>query len=239
MEPLQQGNIRLAATLMLARDAPAGPEVFMMQRPARGDFPNLHVFPGGKVEGDDFAPALLAGLGEGRADSQLGVRGALRYWVAAIRECFEECGVLLAYRDGAPLRRKSEAEAARFDTYRHQLADGELSLEALCRREGLQLAADRLRYFGHWLTPPVLPRRFDTRFFITRMPAGQQTLAHPRELVGGAWIRPGDALDAAEQGRWGMVGPTLHCLRRIAPCGDVAGMLDAAASEQSAGRYVG
>lgn len=239
MQPLQQGNIYLAATLMLTRDTPAGPEVFMVQRPARGDFPDAHVFPGGKVDAGDHAPALLAGLGEEPADTQLGVLGGTRYWVAAIRECFEECGVLLAYRDGAPLCWESEDEAARFDGYRQQLIDGALTLPALCRREKLQLAADRLHYFGHWLTPPVLPRRFDTRFFIARMPERQQTVAHPEELVGSAWVRPGDALAAADSGDWWMVGPTLHCLRRLASCDDVAGMLQAARTGQSAGLYIG
>ena len=179
MQPLVRGNIRLAASVVLVRSGPEGPEVFMMKRPGGGDFPDLHVFPGGKVDEADFAPELVVGLDEAEADRLLGLAaGGLRYWVAAIRECFEECGVLLAYRDGAPIDWRDEGEVARFHRYRQQLIDGELSLTDLCRREGLRLAADRVLYFSHWITPEQAPRRFDTRFFIAAMPPEQQTLAH-------------------------------------------------------------
>ena len=126
MEPLTRGNIRLAATIVLARNAPQGPEVFMMKRPGSGDFPDLHVFPGGKLDEADLAPDLLEGLDEATADRLLGVNGALRYWVAAIRECFEECGVLLAYRGGALLRWADEGEVARFNDHRHRLIEGSI-----------------------------------------------------------------------------------------------------------------
>lgn len=236
MQPLERGNIRLAATVVLVRDTPQGSEVFMMKRPGRGDFPDLHVFPGGKVDEADFAPELLAGLDASTADRLLGVSaGGLRYWVAAIRECFEECGVLLAYRDGRPLRWSDEGEAARFHGYRQRLIDGELSVQDLCRREHLRLAADRVGYFSHWITPEVAPRRFDTRFFIAEMPTEQATVAHEHEAADDEWVRPRDALTAAAEGRWRMISPTLTTLRSIARFDDADTMLAAVAAETHIG----
>ena len=101
-------------------------------------------------------------------------RGGLRYWITAIRECFEECGVLLAYRDGALFDPVDTAERMRFDGYRNALAAGRLGLPEMARREALQLATDRVLYFSHWITPPSAPARFDTRFFIAAMPPGQR-----------------------------------------------------------------
>jgi 8-oxo-dGTP pyrophosphatase MutT (NUDIX family) len=237
MQPLTRGNIRLAATIVLLRESPRGPEVFMMKRPAVGDFPDLHVFPGGKLDESDLAPELLHGLDASTADRLLGVTaGGLRYWVAAIRECFEECGVLLAYRDGAPLRWVDEGEVARFNGYRQQLIDGELSLLEVCRREGLRLAADRVCYFSHWITPEPVLRRFDTRFFIAAMPAEQKTIAHHWETADDEWVRPRDALAAGAAGRWRMIHPTLTSLECIADYPDVTSALEAVRTETHAPR---
>lgn len=232
MQPLNRGNIRLAATVVLVREAPGGPEVFMMQRPGGGDFPDLHVFPGGKLDETDLAPELLDGLTADDADRRLGVRaGGLRYWVAAIRECFEECGVLLAYRDGAPLRWSDEGEVARFDGYRQQLIDGTTTLLDVCRREDLRLAADRVLYFSHWITPEAAPRRFDTRFFVAAMPADQETIAHPWETADDEWVRPADALAAHAAGRRQMISPTLTTLRSLARHAAVVPLLAAIGAE--------
>lgn len=236
MQPLTRGNLRLAATILLVRDASAGPEVFMMQRPGGVDFPDLHVFPGGKVDGNDFAPDLLEGLADEVANRRLGLPGgALRYWVAAIRECFEECGVLLAYRDGQPLRWRDAQEAARFHGYRQQLIEGGMSMTDLCRIERLRLAADRVWYFSHWITPEQAPRRFDTRFFIAAMPADQQTVAHHWESAADEWVRPVEALRAHQEGRWQMISPTLTTLRSIAGFADTGSMLTAVAAESHLG----
>jgi 8-oxo-dGTP pyrophosphatase MutT (NUDIX family) len=236
MQPLTRGNVRLAATILLVRDAPGGPEVFMMKRPGGVDFPDLHVFPGGKVDEGDFVPELLEGLDDGEANTQLGVAaGGLRYWVAAIRECFEECGVLLAYRDGELIRWQDEREAARFDEYRQQLIDGAISMAALCRLERLRLAADRVRYFSHWITPEQAPRRFDTRFFIAAMPSNQQTLAHHWETAADEWVKPRDALVAHQQGRWQMISPTLTTLQCIAEFADSRTMLEVVSAERHLG----
>jgi len=232
LEPLQQGNMRLAASLLLVREGVRGPEVFMMKRPGGVDFPDLHVFPGGKLDAHDFLPGLLDGVDDATANRALGVAaGGLRYWVAAIRECFEECGVMLAHRDGALVRWRDAAEAARFDAYRQQLIDGELDLATLCGREGLRLAGDRISYFSHWITPPQAPRRFDTRFFIAEMPVDQDTLAHHWEAAGEEWVRPAEALDAHAAGAWRMISPTLITLQSIADYGDVSAIFTAVANE--------
>lgn len=232
MQPLTRGNVRLAASIVLAREAPAGPEVFMMQRPGGVDFPDLHVFPGGKLDQGDFVPHLVQGLDPESADAALGVPGGgLRFWVAAIRECFEECGVLLAYRGGKLLQWADEGEIQRFDGYRQQLIESSISLLEVCAREQLTLAADRVHYFSHWLTPEAAPRRFDTRFFIAAMPDDQETIAHHWETADDEWVRPADALQAHSDGRWQMISPTVTTLRSLADFADVPGMLDAVQRE--------
>jgi 8-oxo-dGTP pyrophosphatase MutT (NUDIX family) len=232
MQPLSRDNIRLAATILLVRDSDDGPEVFMVQRPGRGDFPDLHVFPGGKVDEADHVPEFVTDVDDLQASQSLGVQaGGLRYWVAAIRECFEECGVLLADRDGELFAPGSESEAARFADYRHALVAGEMDFGGLCRKEGLTVQGGRAHYFSHWITPDVVPRRFDTRFFIAEMPAGQFTDGHAWETAAEAWITPRAALEHFAAERWQMIAPTLITLQSIVEYPDVATMLAAVAVE--------
>ena len=232
--PSEAKPIRKAATLLLVKPgAPA--EIYMLQRPGRGTFPNLHVFPGGKVDADDAGvERYCTGLDDGEASRLLGVdRDGLRYWVTAIRECFEECGVLLAHRvDGTPFAPADEAEAARFDDYRNAMAAGELGLAAMLERETLRLATDTVCYFSHWITPPSAPARFDTRFFITRMPAGQQAVGHRHETVSGTWVTASQALAHHEAERWQMIHPTLTTLKTVARYGDTDTLLNAVAERR-------
>ena len=232
MQPLTRANIRLAATVLLLRESSRGLQVFMQKRPGTGDFPDLHVFPGGKVDEQDVLPDLVSGCDESRANRLLGLSaGGLRYWVTAIRECFEECGVLLAHRDGNLVSLASSSEIARFDQYRHDLIDGRLELAALCRREALSLAGDRLLYFSHWLTPEAAPRRFDTRFFIARMPSAQETAAHQWETAGSDWVGADEALAAARSGAWRMIAPTTTTLKSIAGYSSLDALESAVRSE--------
>lgn len=231
MEPLQRDNIRLAATVVLARQRGDGIEVFMIQRPGRGDFPNLHVFPGGKVEEADYLPDLCTGLDDAVANRALGVAGGgLRYWVAAIRECFEECGVLFATAAGGPAI-QDQATEKRFSAYRAMLIDGRLDLAAMCAREGLRLACGEMLYFSHWLTPEAAQRRFDTRFFVAVMPSSQNTLAHETETQNSCWISPTEAMRRWKAGDWQMISPTITTLRMIEPHGDCRQLLDAVRQE--------
>jgi 8-oxo-dGTP pyrophosphatase MutT (NUDIX family) len=200
----------------------------MMQRPRGVDFPDLHVFPGGKVDAQDFLPEFVVGCDEASANAQLGVSGGgLRYWVAVIRECFEEAGVLLARRDGEVITLENSGEVAHFDGYRQQLIGGQLSMEAFCRRENLLLAADKVEYFSHWLTPATAPRRFDTRFFIAQMPAGQETAAHAWETADAEWVKPSAALKAVAEGRWQMISPTITTLTSLLDYSQIAEILQA------------
>lgn len=235
-----ESNIRKAATLLVVRaasQAREGVELFMVRRPARGAFPNLRVFPGGKVDADDdgFAP-YCHGRTDAEASATLRVAaGGLRYWVTAIRECFEECGVLLAYRHGGLFQPEDDAEAARFDAYRTALVSGDLTLRALIERESLRLATDRVHYFSHWITPRTAPARFDTRFFITALPPGQRAAACSRETLAGAWVTPAQALARFDAGEWEMIHPTLTTLRTLVRYRAA----DALLSDVMVGRHLG
>jgi 8-oxo-dGTP pyrophosphatase MutT (NUDIX family) len=216
MQPLEQNNIRLAATVMLVRDSDRGLEVYMVQRPGRGAFPDLHVFPGGKVDADDWAPEYCSGLDDQQASALLGVaRGGLRYWVAVARECFEECGVLLAHQNGKPVDFARPGLAARFAQHREDLLAGKVSFSKICEMESLAVACDRLAYFSHWITPEAAPRRFDTRFFLAALPHQQATLADTQETADDQWDSPGEALLKYASKQWLMIEPTLRSLETL------------------------
>ena len=201
---------------MLLRDTAGGLEVYMVQRPGKGDFPDLHVFPGGKVDEADFAPQICFGLEDGEASDRLGIEaGGVRYWVAVARECFEECGVLLVRRDGAPVTFSDEEDVTRFHNYRESLLRDEITFSDICSRENLQVDCSRLGYFSHWITPEMAPRRFDTRFFVAAMPDDQSTLAHTIETADDEWEQPSVALANKDRGDWQMIDPTLRSLETL------------------------
>ena len=201
---------------MLIWDSPAGLEVYMVQRPGRGDFPDLHVFPGGKVDETDWAPDFCFGLDDATASARLGIdEGGLRYWMAVARECFEECGVLLARNETGLLNFSDAAVRDKYAADREALLGGDLGFVELLDRDGLMVACDHLGYFSHWITPEVAPRRFDTRFFLAAMPDDQATLAHTGETADDQWERPGDALARHQRGEWQMIDPTLRSLETL------------------------
>jgi 8-oxo-dGTP pyrophosphatase MutT (NUDIX family) len=215
---------RDGATVMLVRDGPHPDrplEVFMLRRHPRTAFGSVHVFPGGVVDATDHAPALDAvcpDLSDEAASARLGLeRDGRAYWIAAIRECFEEAGVLLARgADGEPVRFDGHPEVqARFDDHRRAVHAGSRTLHEVLEAEGLVLAADGVHYVAHWITPEGEPKRFDTRFFLARAPEGQAYAHDDAELIGSEWVRPGDALERCEAGDFPMIGPTSVCLRDI------------------------
>ena len=170
MQPLQRENIRLAATVMIVRDSANGIEVYMVKRPGKGDFPDLYVFPGGKVDEDDWQPDLCPDLADNDASVRLGLdAGAIRYWVAVARECFEEVGVLLA-RDANGIHVPDVNQRVLQAQLRGKLLSSEMSWAEVLQAQNLSIASERLVYFSHWLTPPSVPRRFDTRFFLAALP---------------------------------------------------------------------
>ncbi|MBB83329.1 MAG: NUDIX hydrolase [Deltaproteobacteria bacterium] len=210
-----------AATVMLVRDSPEGVEVFLMERSGFGAFGGLHVFPGGKIDAMD-AEARWTDLAEGveptTANATLGLEsGGLDYWVATIRECFEEAGVLLATRaDGRLLPLTDPDRRARFAAWRARLNGGEKgAFEAMCKEESLRLATDRLAYVSHWITPVTERKRFDTRFFLARAPSKQEALHDGFETVESAWIRPDSALDRWKRGDLNLISPTFTNLQGL------------------------
>ncbi|MGH2461468.1 MAG: NUDIX hydrolase [Chloroflexota bacterium] len=235
-------SARPSASVILVRDAPAGFEVFMVRRPATASaFADVFVFPGGTVREDDvaaqpgdaaFSPDdALAELTQRGSAPPVSPGRAIALWRAAIRELFEEAGVLLA-RDalGQPLR-ISDAAAPRFATYRGSLQAGQTSLATILSQERLTVDYHQLRYFSHWITPSHLPRRFDTRFFATELPVGQTALHCQIETTEGIWISPRDALARADAGQLGIVFPTRKHLERLAPRSSVDDLLGFAAGK--------
>lgn len=229
--------MRDAATVMLVRDGPTGGlEVLMVQRNLRSDFVGgAHVFPGGAVDDADRAAAmqdLCAGGGDAVCSTRLGLdRGGLALFVAAIRECFEEAGVLLARRRGDEhgLSFSDPEVAARFVAHRASVDAGRPLAEVLVE-EGLVLDVDRLHYVSHWITPEGAPRRYDTRFFVAEAPPGQVPLHDERETVASVWIGPGEALARHRQGEIDLILPTIRNLQELARHGSVSELM-AAASE--------
>jgi 8-oxo-dGTP pyrophosphatase MutT (NUDIX family) len=223
--------IRPAATVMLVRDAvdeASGVEVFMLRRTTNAVFGGgMYVFPGGRVDGidgaDEIAP-LCHGLDDAKASAKLGLEhGGLAYWVAAVRECFEEAGVLLADpRAGGTLTLRNED--------RHEVHDGTLSLVDLCRRDDLILDLSTTHYVDHWVTPMGEQRRFDTRFFLTEMPADQDPLHDDHETVASLWVHPTDALARHAAGELTMMPPTVANLRFLEPFESASAALAAGAT---------
>ena len=215
-----------AATVTLVRDAPGGLEVLLLERSQSLKFmPGAFVFPGGALDPGDSLPevqALCAGPADAEASRTLGIeRGGLAYWVAALREAFEEAGILLAYDGEGRLIELNGTAGERFKKHRQLLDRGRHGeFGNVLRTEGLRLATDRLRYFGHWITPVAVPRRYDTRFFLAIAPPHQEASPDRTETVSHVWLKPREAL--AQRERLGLRFPTIKTLERIAGCATVA-----------------
>jgi len=222
-----------AATVTLVRDTAHGLEVLLLQRNHESGFmPGMFLFPGGAVDAGDAAPEMCercCGLDERRAGAVLGsTERALAYWAAAIRECFEEAGVLLAYDAGGAMIGLGGAEAReRYAAYRAQLNAGERAFVDVLRAERLQLAVDRLTYFSHWITPVGAPRRYDTRFFVAAAPGEQDALHDNRETIHHVWMAPGAALDRHRRGEYKMRSPTVRTLEDFADYGSAEQLIAA------------
>jgi 8-oxo-dGTP pyrophosphatase MutT (NUDIX family) len=228
--------LRDAATVMLVRDGDDGLEVFMLRRNLNSDFVGgAYVFPGGAVDEADRHSDLDA-VCEGRSDdgaSQLlGIDGGgLAFWVAAIRESFEEAGVLLATTpDGDVVSFADPEVAERFTLHRKAVDSGEKRLVEICVLEQLQLAVADIHYFSHWITPLGAPRRYDTRFFVAAAPPEQVPLHDDRETIANLWVRPDDALERCKRGELDMIFPTIKNLQAISRFDRAQDLLDAAAA---------
>ncbi len=215
-------NARPAATVVVLRDGPAGPEVFMVRRHEDTAFMGgAHVFPGGRVDAADGDADESWCDGIPHATTQLdGLEKseAVAYHVAAARELFEEAGVLLARQPGGDfVSLAGAADQERLKQDRARVHDAQTTLRAVIERERLRLALDALVLFAHWVTPPVDTRQFDTRFFMTRVPPHQTPAHDDTETTHSLWARPTDAIAQSVKGEIILPPPTWSTLRELEP----------------------
>lgn len=209
---------RPSATVLLARDGAAAPEVLLLRRHGRSGFAaDAWVFPGGVVDAADRDLSVVDRL-DGPTPSEWAARlglddpaEAVGYVVAALREAFEETGILLA-RDasGAPVAADAALEVAR----RALLADV-IAMREVIVGQDLRLAGDGLAYVAHWITPEAEPRRYDTRFFLARAEPDAVCVPHQEEMTDSVWITAADAVRHFEDGGLRLLPPTIHTLRRL------------------------
>jgi 8-oxo-dGTP pyrophosphatase MutT (NUDIX family) len=227
---------RPAATVMTLRDCDEGYEILMLRRNLKSDFVGgAYVFPGGGVDPADAGPAaqlLALGLNDVDASARLALEfGGLAYYVACLRELFEEAGLLVACNaSGETVNFTGESTIARMAQHRRAVNAGELGFIAMMQNEGLLLDLRGLEYVAHWVTPVGPPRRFDTRFFVALAPDGQLATHDAGETVADQWVRPKDALDAHARGELEMIFPTIRNLEAIAGFSSSREVLDYARS---------
>ena len=242
--------------MIVVRDTTGGIEISMVRRHPGASFAGgAHVFPGGSLDATDRSPglqALACGLDDAAASAILGVKEeGLAYWIAAVRECFEEVGLLFAHwapqglgtadrtagrhsacRAAPHISFDDPAVAQRFVAHRRALNDGTTTLEAICREEGLHLAVRDLVSFSHWITPEQVPRRFDTRFFVAQAPRGQVPLHDKGETVDSEWMTPAEILRRRIAGEIDVILPTA---RNVEAVGRFRSVTDLLASARAAG----
>jgi 8-oxo-dGTP pyrophosphatase MutT (NUDIX family) len=226
---------RDAATIVLLRDGDGGLEAYLLRRVSSMAFAaGMHVFPGGRVDPADtashahwFGTSPEDWSGVLSADPPLG-HGLV---CAAVRETFEESGVLLA---GAAPDEVVDVSGAEWEAERIALIERRESLSGLLERRGLGLRADLLRPWAHWITPELEPRRYDTRFFVAALPAGQHTRDVGGEADATMWLTPGEAAARFEKGELAMLPPTITTLRELAEYDTAADVLAAADSRDIA-----
>jgi len=216
-----------SATVILVRRAQGKtPEVFLARRHASQSFmAGVYVFPGGQLEAsdadiaetkllsasDDFQPHTLL------QDSNLTRDMALGFYICAIRETFEETGVLFARNASDDSIDFCNATIqARFAAYRQPLNEGKITLAEIIRQEGLVVMPELLTPYSHWITPEIVPQRFSTRFFLAEFPHGQNAVTDKDELTSSLWVTPGEALQMYIAGKIAMMPPTLKTLEEMA-----------------------
>jgi 8-oxo-dGTP pyrophosphatase MutT (NUDIX family) len=222
--------VRPASTILLLRDGADGMEVFMVVRHHQIDFASgALVFPGGSVDADDHEiakdPALHGGAGG--LDAQ-----ALAFRVGAVRETFEECGILLA-RDAKSQQLVDARRAGEIETkHRAALNKGERNFSDILKSEGIVPALDALVPFAHWITPLGMPKRFDTHFYLAVAPADQLGAHDGTESVDSVWVNPNAAVEGAKSGKFKLVFATERNLIKLGRQNTTAATLDAARKER-------
>ncbi len=210
---------RPSATVLITRDTPTGLEVFMVARDRQVDMASgAVVFPGGKLDADDRSAAwgtLTAPKAPDRA-----------YWIAAVRETFEESGLLIANSSTGTI----DAETANHISahLRTPLLDQSVTFSRMMTEKGLAPALDLMAPFAHWITPATVPKRFETHFFLIAALPGQTAVHDGREAVSSFWIRPKDLLAEADAGRQVLVPATRLNVELLAESDTVADALASA-----------
>ncbi len=257
---------REASSLLLVRDGPASREleVLMVERSTASAFAGgMYVFPGGMVDEEDCDPGFAShctGLDPRRAADILGdflpPPRALGFFVAAVRELFEEAGILLAYENtgGRPVEGQGDMpgviagnaregreedlvscegeDGGRLAALRSRLRAGDITFHNMVEDEGLRLALDRLIYFAHWVTPEIMPMRYDTRFFLAPAPPCQHPLHDEDETASHLWIPPREALSLCREGRFPLLPPTVANLWELSQYATVSEALAAAREKE-------
>lgn len=231
--PAEPAIARPAATIVLMRDADRGLEVLLMRRNRNAGFvPGAYVFPGGRVDGTDTTPDVLArleGLTPDAAEARLALPRAeppaIAYYLAALREAFEETGILVGRNvEGLPPRTAAadpDVDRIRDDVMEDRIAFGEALSRLECTIDGTSV-----EYLAHWITPLAEPRRFDTRFFAARVAPDAEPIVDPREMTDALWIPPAAALDRYRTGGLPMVFPTIKTLEQLSAYPDTTSALD-------------
>jgi 8-oxo-dGTP pyrophosphatase MutT (NUDIX family) len=211
-----------SATILMLRDGPTGLETFMVVRHHQIDFASgALVFPGGKVDAGDYD---VRNYCDG-ADSAN--NNAVAMMVGAIREAFEECGILLAREKGSSTL-VSGKRLGILERYRDPLNRSEVSLIEFLEKEQLRLACDTLQHFAHWITPEMLTKRFDTHFYLAVAPSDHLAIHDGHESVDSVWITPDNALKGNADGTYTIIFPTRVNLEMLGESSNVADALRAA-----------
>src|SRR3954466_4711085 len=218
---------RQAATVLLLRDGSPGLEVYLLRRTKGMPFAGgMTAYPGGGVDPRD-ADVETAWAGPSPAQWAMAFgcddRTARELVCAAVRETFEEAGVLLAGTENGSV--VPDVSGDDWEEQRQALLTRELSLAELLAGRGLALRSDLLRPFAHWITPPVEPRGDDTKFFAAALPVGQEARHVSGEADEASWLTPSAALAELSAGVRPMLPPTTHTLGQLQPFGTVADTL--------------
>src|SRR4030042_2784052 len=214
-----------AATVILLRNKePGGFDVFLLKRHEKSSFMGGNfVYPGGRVDRDDGSLescSLSKGITLEEAHNILGratsPEEGFAYWIAGIRELFEEAGILLAYDQKENLFQfKNRDEQEKFSNYRVLLQKGGITICQIAQEEKLLFALDQLHYYAHWITPEARSERFDTRFFLAHYPLGQEASHDQKETTAGIWITPRKALEENLKREVALSPPTLKTLEDL------------------------
>ena len=201
-----------AATVMMLRDTDAGPEVFMVVRHHEIDFASgALVFPGGKADKADFDAGLRAHCGDTAEfdDKELALR------IASIRESFEECGILLAREKGSQ-DFVSAARLKQLESWRDRFNNRDATMLAFAEAENLEFAVDALGFYAHWITPEMMPKRFDTYFYMARAPQDHIGAHDGSESVDSVWITAAQAIAEADAKKRTVIFPTRMNIEKLA-----------------------